>query len=228
MSADEELRHRPIRSFVLRQGRLTEAQKTALHDQWPALGLDWPRPAADPADWFAVRRPVVLEIGFGNGEAMLASVLADRDRNHLGIEVHRPGVGRLLRELAPHGLDNAKVIVADAVEVLTKGILPGTLDEVRLYFPDPWHKTRHHKRRIVQPAFVELIVSRLRPGGRFHLATDWAPYAEWMREVLSGCAALRPVAEGEAVAARRAQTHFERRGLKLGHPVADFLYERVG
>lgn len=228
MSADEELRRRPIRSFVLRQGRLTEAQKTALDEQWPALGLDWPRPAADPADWFAVRRPVVLEIGFGNGEAMLASALADRSRNHLGIEVHRPGVGRLLRELAPHGLDNAKVIVADAVEVLTKGILPGTLDEVRLYFPDPWHKTRHHKRRIVQPAFVELIVSRLRTGGRFHLATDWAPYAEWMREVLSGCAALRPVAEGEAVAARRAQTHFERRGLKLGHPVADFLYERVG
>ncbi len=228
MSSDEELRHRPIRSFVLRQGRLTEAQKTALDEQWPALGLDWPRPAADPADWFAVRRPVVLEIGFGNGEAMLASALADRSRNHLGIEVHRPGVGRLLRELAPHQLDNAKVIVADAVEVLTKGILPGTLDEVRLYFPDPWHKTRHHKRRIVQPAFVELIVSRLRPGGRFHLATDWAPYAEWMREVLSGCAALRPVAEGEAVAARRAQTHFERRGLKLGHPVADCLYARVG
>lgn len=228
MSSDEELRHRPIRSYVLRQGRLTEAQKAALEEQWPALGLDWPRPAADPADWFAVRRPVVLEIGFGNGEAMLASALADRSRNHLGIEVHRPGVGRLLRELAPHQLDNAKVIVADAVEVLTKGILPGTLDEVRLYFPDPWHKTRHHKRRIVQPAFVDLIVSRLRPGGRFHLATDWAPYAEWMREVLSGCAALRPVAEGEAVAARRAQTHFERRGLKLGHPVADFLYERVG
>lgn len=227
MTADPERRHRPIRSFVLRQGRLTKAQKAALEAHWPTFGLDWPRPAADPADWFAVRRPVVLEIGFGNGEAMLTSALADRSRNHLGIEVHRPGVGRLLRELAPHQLDNAKVIVADAVEVLTQGILPGTLDEVRLYFPDPWHKTRHHKRRIVQPAFVDLIGSRLRPGGRFHLATDWAPYAEWMREVLSGCAALRPVAEGEAVAARRAQTHFERRGLKLGHPVADFLYERV-
>lgn len=227
MTADAERRHRPIRSFVLRQGRLTKAQKAALEAHWPTFGLDWPRPAADPADWFAVRRPVVLEIGFGNGEAMLTSALADRSRNHLGIEVHRPGVGRLLRELAPHQLDNAKVIVADAVEVLTQGILPGTLDEVRLYFPDPWHKTRHHKRRIVQPAFVDLIGSRLRPGGRFHLATDWAPYAEWMREVLSGCAALRPVAEGEAVAARRAQTHFERRGLKLGHPVADFLFERV-
>jgi tRNA (guanine-N7-)-methyltransferase len=227
VTADAERRHRPIRSFVLRQGRLTKAQKAALEAHWPTFGLDWPRPAADPADWFAVRRPVVLEIGFGNGEAMLTSALADRSRNHLGIEVHRPGVGRLLRELAPHQLDNAKVIVADAVEVLTQGILPGTLDEVRLYFPDPWHKTRHHKRRIVQPAFVDLIGSRLRPGGRFHLATDWAPYAEWMREVLSGCAALRPVAEGEAVAARRAQTHFERRGLKLGHPVADFLFERV-
>lgn len=215
---------RAIRSFVLRQGRLTEAQRKALEQDWPDFGLDWPRPAAEPWTWFGRQAPVVLEIGFGNGEALLAAAAADRQRLYLGIEVHRPGVGRLLRELRAASLDNVRVIQADAVEVLRAGIAPSSLAEVRLYFPDPWHKTRHHKRRIVQPAFVELIASRVVPGGRLHLATDWAPYAEWMREVLEASPSWQ--AEPGASRDARIETHFERRGLRLGHAVSDMVYRR--
>lgn len=222
--------HRAIRSFVLRQGRTTEAQREALQRDWPRFGLDWPQPLAHPSQWFGNDRPVVVEIGFGNGEALGAAAGADPTRNYLGMEVHRPGVGRLLRQLAAANLDHVRVISADAVEVLQQGIAAGSLDEVRLYFPDPWHKKRHHKRRIVQSAFCDLVASRLRSGGRFHLATDWEPYALWMREVLdahpqfrntAGAAGFVPKPDG------RIETHFERRGLKLGHGVFDLLYERV-
>lgn len=228
---EAESAHRHIRSFVLRQGRMTDAQRIALERDWPRFGLDWPRPAAHPSDWFATPRPVVLEIGFGNGEALRAAALADRARNYIGIEVHRPGVGRLLRELAPTDLDNVKVMAVDAFEVLRDGVLPGTLDELRLYFPDPWPKARQNKRRIVQPAFVELVASRLRPGGRFHLATDWAPYAEWMRQVLDASASFRNTADASGYVPRpegRIETHFERRGRKLGHEVFDLVYVRGG
>jgi tRNA (guanine-N7-)-methyltransferase len=222
--------HRAIRSFVLRQGRTTDAQREALERDWPRYGLDWPRPAADPRSWFASPLPVVVEIGFGNGEAIAAAAAADPARNYLGIEVHRPGVGRLLRELAARAIDNVRVISADAVEVLRDGIEPGSLDEVRLYFPDPWHKTRHHKRRIVQTPFVELVASRLRPGGRFHLATDWEPYAQWMREVLDPSPLFRNSGGDTGFVPRpegRIETHFERRGRRLGHGVWDMVYERA-
>jgi len=222
--------HRAIRSFVLRQGRTTEAQREALERDWPRYGLDWPRPAADPRSWFAQPLPVVVEIGFGNGEAIAAAAAADPARNYLGIEVHRPGVGRLLRELSAQGIDNVRVISHDAVEVLRDAILPGTLDEVRLYFPDPWHKTRHHKRRIVQTPFVELVASRLRPGGRFHLATDWEPYALWMREVLDPSPLFHNTSTSDGYVPRpegRIETHFERRGRRLGHGVWDMVYARV-
>lgn len=169
--------HREIRSFVLRQGRTTEAQREALERDWPRFGLDWPRPMAHPASWFSTEQPVVVEIGFGNGEALGAAAAADPGRNYLGIEVHRPGVGRLLRQLAAENLDNVRVISADAVEVLREGIAPGSLDEVRLYFPDPWHKKRHHKRRIVQTPFCDLVASRLAPGG----ASTWRPTGSPMR-----------------------------------------------
>ncbi len=227
---DGKAMHRAIRSFVLRQGRTTEAQREALERDWPRFGLDWPRPMAHPATWFSAEQPVVVEIGFGNGEALGAAAAADPGRNYLGIEVHRPGVGRLLRQLAAENLGNVRVISADAVEVLRQGIAPGSLDEVRLYFPDPWHKKRHHKRRIVQTPFCDLVASRLAPGGRFHLATDWEPYALWMREVLDvhpqfrntgGEAGYVPKPEG------RIETHFERRGRKLGHGVWDMVYERL-
>lgn len=227
-AAPQERRH--IRSFVLRQGRLTEAQREALDRDWPRFGIDWPQPQAHPATWFAREQPVVVEIGFGNGEALRAAALADRARNYIGIEVHKPGVGRLLRELAATDLDNVKLISADAVEVLRDGIAPGSLDELRLYFPDPWPKARHHKRRIVQTAFVDLVASRLRIGGRFHLATDWMPYAEWMRQVLDPNPHYRNTAtDPSGYVSRpdgRIETHFERRGLKLGHQVVDLVYER--
>ena len=222
--------HRAIKSYVLRQGRTTDAQREALARDWPRFGLDWPRPMAAPAAWFGADRPVVLEIGFGNGEAVAAAAAADPARSYLGIEVHRPGVGRLLRDIGARGLDNVRVISADAVEVLRESIAPGSLDEVRLYFPDPWHKARHNKRRIVQTPFVELVASRLRPGGRFHLATDWEPYAHWMREVLDPSPLFRNTGGESGFVPRpegRIETHFERRGLKLGHGVWDMVYERV-
>lgn len=230
MSDESTPRHRHIRSFVLRQGRTTDAQRAALERDWPRFGLDWPRPAADPADWFPQRAPVVLEIGFGNGEALAAAAAADPARNYLGIEVHRPGVGRLLRELDARALANVRVLAHDAVEVLRDAIAPASLDEVRLYFPDPWHKTRHHKRRIVQAPFVELVASRLRTGGRFHLATDWQPYAQWMREVLDPSPLFRNISTGDGFVPRpegRIETHFERRGRRLGHGVWDLVYLRT-
>ena len=222
--------HREIRSFVLRQGRTTEAQREALERDWPRFGLDWPRPMARPAEWFGDDKPVVVEIGFGNGEALAAAAAADPARNYLGIEVHRPGVGRLLRQLAAADQSNARVISADAVQVMRETLAPGSLDEVRLYFPDPWHKKRHNKRRIVQTPFCDLVASRLRPGGRFHLATDWEPYAHWMREVLDGHPQFRNSAGAEGFVPKpegRIETHFERRGLKLGHGVFDLVYERL-
>jgi tRNA (guanine-N7-)-methyltransferase len=222
-------RHRSIRSFVLRQGRTTDAQRDALARDWPRFGLDWPQPMAAPTTWFATQRPVVLEIGFGNGEALVAAAKADPGRDYLGIEVHRPGVGRLLRGAAAADLDNLKVISEDAVVVLREGIATASLDEVRLYFPDPWPKKRHHKRRIVQTPFVELVASRLRPGGHFHLATDWQEYALWMREVLDPCPLFANTAGPDGYVEcppGRIETHFERRGRKLGHGVWDLLYQR--
>jgi len=229
-AADQQSpKHRAIKSYVLRQGRTTDAQREALERDWPRFGLDWPRAMAAPTQWFGAPLPVVLEIGFGNGEALAAAAASDPARAYLGIEVHRPGVGRVLRDIAARDLSNVRVISADAVEVLREGIAPASLDEVRLYFPDPWHKARHHKRRILQPAFVELIASRLRMGGLFHLATDWEPYALWMREVLDGSPQFDNLSGAAGYVARpagRIETHFERRGRKLGHGVWDLLYER--
>ena len=223
--------HREIRSFVLRQGRTTEAQREALERDWPRFGLDWSRPMAHPASWFSSEQPVVVEIGFGNGEALGAAAAADPGRNYLGIEVHRPGVGRLLRQLAAENLDNVRVISADAVEVLREGIAPGSLDEVRLYFPDPWHKKRHHKRRILAPGFVTDLARIVKPGGFFHAATDWQDYAEHMLAVLSASPAFTNRAGEGRFAPRpdtRPMTKFERRGQRLGHGVWDLIFNRRG
>lgn len=233
MSQDEGAadapQRRPIKSFVLRQGRITEAQRAALEALWPRYGLDWP---LQPADALAQRvgtQPLVMEIGFGNGEALAAAAAADPARHYLGLEVHRPGVGRLLRSLDAQGTRNVSVIAHDAVEVLRTAIAAGTLDELRLYFPDPWPKARHHKRRIVQDEFVALVASRLRPGGLFHLATDWQAYAEHMVEVLERNPQLVNIAgpgQSSPRPAWRIETHFERRGLRLGHAVSDLIYRR--
>jgi tRNA (guanine-N7-)-methyltransferase len=221
--------HRPVRSFVLRQGRLTPAQERAFAEHWSRFGLDY---AGQPRDLDAVfgrHAPRVLEIGFGNGEALRWAAAHDSGRDFIGIEVHRPGVGRLLNGLAADATGNVRLYCHDAVEVLNNELAPGSLAEVRIWFPDPWHKKRHNKRRLVQPAFADLLASRLAPGGLLHLATDWQPYAEHMLDVLEASADFANLAGPRGSVPRpdsRPQTHFESRGQRLGHGVWDLLYAR--
>jgi tRNA (guanine-N7-)-methyltransferase len=221
---------RSIRSFVIRAGRVTDAQQRAMSELWPVHGLDFdPLQGLDLATIFGRNAPCTLEIGFGNGENLATLAAAHRERDYLGIEVHRAGVGRLLQAARDAQLTNLRVISHDAVEVLEQSIAPGTLDEVLILFPDPWHKKRHHKRRIVQPAFVALLADRLRAGGRLSLATDWQPYAEWMLEVLGAEPALENLAPDGRFVPRpdwRTLTRFEARGERLGHGVHDLAFRR--
>ena len=230
---------RRIGALLLGAGRITPAQQRALDEVWPRLGIDIPAPGtaqtapAISLDWDAVfgrRAPRTLEIGFGNGENLLALAAAHPERDFIGVEVHRAGVGHLLLRADEAGLANLRVICHDAVEVLERHVAPASLDEVLVLFPDPWHKKRHHKRRLIQPTFVDLVVSRLRPGGRLQLATDWEPYAQQMLEVLSACPALRNLASDGGFVPRpgwRALTRFERRGHRLGHGVWDLSFGKA-
>ena len=220
---------REVRSFVMRQGRFTEAQQRAFDQLWPRYGLDYSGQRRDLDAVFGRPAPRVLEIGFGNGEALRFAARHDKDRDYIGLEVHAPGVGRLLNALAEDDADNVRLYHHDAVEVLENEIADGSLDEVRIYFPDPWHKKRHHKRRLVNPQFAALLVRKLAPDGRLHLATDWRDYAEQMWDVLDAIAGLENAAGPRGHVARpewRPQTHFETRGQKLGHGVWDLLYHR--
>lgn len=227
---DTALRQRRIRSFVLREGRITPAQQRAFDAHWTRYGLDY---AGAPRDFdaaFGRHAPRVLEIGFGNGEALAWAAAHDPARDYLGIEVHGPGVGRLMNALAAQGSDNVRIYKHDAVEVLEREIAPASLAEVRIWFPDPWPKKRHHKRRLIQPGFVALLASRVAPGGLLHLATDWADYAAHMLEVLEAAPDWRNRLGAGRYAERpawRIETHFERRGVRLGHGVWDLLYERT-
>ncbi len=220
---------RQVRSFVLRQGRLTDGKQRALDEQWPRYGLDY---AGTPRDFdaaFGRTAPLVVEIGFGNGEQLLFASANEAEKNLVGIEVHAPGVGRLLHGAAEAGATNLRVYCHDAVEVLSHEVADATLDEVRIYFTDPWHKKRHHKRRLVQPAFVALLARKLKPGGRLHLATDWENYQRQMLAVCDAEPLLRNRAGPGGSVERpqwRRQTHFETRGLNLGHGVWDLLYDR--
>ena len=228
--AEEEKHPRKIRSFVLREGRITPAQQRAFEQHWQRFGVDYAGQIHDLDALFGRRAPRVLEIGFGNGEALAWASEHDPDRDYLGIEVHRPGVGRLMNALAKRDARNVRLWNHDAVEVLENEIAPDSLDEVRIWFPDPWHKKRHHKRRLIQPAFVQLLASRVKLGGLLHLATDWSDYAEHMREVLGGARAWRSRSGDGGHVERppwRIETRFEQRGLRLGHGVWDFLYDRV-
>lgn len=221
---------RQIRSFVLRQGRFSPAQQRAFEQHWPRFGLDYRGTARDFDAVFGRKARRVLEIGFGNGEALRFAALHDRARDYIGIEVHAPGVGRLLNALSEDDNGHVRIYHHDAVEVLTHEIADGELDEVRIYFPDPWHKKRHHKRRLVQPGFANLIASKLAHGGRLHLATDWQDYAEQMWDVLDATPGLRNRAGLRGHVPRpdwRPQTHFETRGQRLGHGVWDLLYDRA-
>ena len=218
-----------IRSFVLRTGRMTVAQSRALEDLWPRYGLDDTGVMLDLDTVFGRQALRTVEIGFGDGELLVTLAAAHPERDFLGFEVHTPGVGHCLLRAAELGLTNLRVMRADAVEMITHSIPPNSLDEVMVYFADPWPKKRHHKRRIVQTAFATLLASRLRSGGSLRLATDWVPYAEWMRDVLDPHPDFMNVAGAEGYIPRPAErpvTKFERRGERLCHEVRDLHYRR--
>ena len=230
-TAPDTSHHRAIRSFVVRAGRMTSAQERALRELWPALGIDNGEAPLDFTAAFGRDAPVTLEIGFGNGESLVALAFAHAERNYLGLEVHPPGVGHLLLRCEAAKLNNVRVICEDAVQVLQRRVPDASLDEVLLYFPDPWPKKRHHKRRIVQPSFVELVTRKLKPGGVFRMATDWQPYAEHMLATTGGSTVLRnESATGDYVERpdSRPLTRFERRGQRLGHGVWDLAFRRPG
>jgi tRNA (guanine-N7-)-methyltransferase len=225
-----EIEHpRSIRSFVMRGGRITEAQQRALDLLWPQYGISFSAAPLDLDTAFGRSAPITLEIGFGNGDNLAEQAAAHPERNYLGVEVHRPGVGRLLLSLEDRQLRNAKVICHDAVEVLTHQVPAQSLSEVVILFPDPWHKKRHHKRRLVQAPFVELVTDRLASGGVLRFASDWQPYADAVLEVLNANPRLRNTASGGGFIPRpgeRNPTRFERRGERLGHDVWDIAFER--
>jgi tRNA (guanine-N7-)-methyltransferase len=222
-------RARSVRSFVIRAGRTTEAQRRALTELWPRFGVDFTPRLLDLDALYGRHAPQVVEIGFGNGEHLADLAMRQPDRNYLGIEVHPPGVGHLLLELAESGLENVRVSGHDAVEVFEAQIPPASLDEIQILFPDPWPKKRHHKRRLIQSRFAACLADRLRPGGLLRLATDWEPYAEQMLQVLTACELLENLAPAGSFAGQstdRAPTHFEQRGRRLGHEVWELAFRR--
>jgi tRNA (guanine-N7-)-methyltransferase len=220
---------RAIRSFVTRSGRITSAQERALQQLWPRYGIELGAAPLDLDSLFGRRARRVAEIGFGNGENLLALATSRPAEDFLGIEVHRPGVGRLLLQLEQRALGNVRVICRDAVEVLERYLRGSCLDEMLILFPDPWPKKRHHKRRLIQPPFVTLLAECLRSGGVLRLATDWEPYATEMLATLSAEPQLHNVAAAAGFAPRpaeRSPTRFERRGERLGHRVWDLEFGR--
>ena len=221
---------RRIRSFVRREGRMTPSQQRAMDELWPLFGVEADGRPIDFAALFGREAPVVVEVGFGNGEAMLHMATLHPEWNFLGIEVHRPGVGGLMIRLQEQGLTNVRLVAEDAVEIIKGQIAEGSVDKFLLFFPDPWHKKRHHKRRIVQPEFVQLLRGKLKSHGEFHMATDWQPYAEHMRTVMEAAEGfVNKAGMGEYSVAPdyRPVTKFERRGLRLGHGVWDLIYIRL-
>ncbi len=220
-------RRRTVRSFVRRGGRLTRAQQRAMAELWPRYGVD---AGNGPLDLDAVFGRVaaqrVVEIGYGNGESLVAMAAAAPGTDFLGIEVHEPGIGHCLLEIERCGVTNLRLVAADAVELLAARLVAATIDRINLYFPDPWPKKRHHKRRIVNAAFLAAVRRALRPGGHLHIATDWAPYAEHVREQLDSARGFTVVSyrehAGEAPL-QRPTTKFERRGLALGHRIHDWI-----
>ncbi|MDQ2070611.1 tRNA (guanosine(46)-N7)-methyltransferase TrmB [Natronospira bacteriovora] len=226
---DEKKFLRPIRSFVRREGRLTPAQERAMAELYPRYGLSFEKAPVDLAALFGREAPVTLEIGFGNGELLATLAAQHPERNFLGIEVHRPGVGRLLNRVEEEGLENVRVSTHDAVEVLREQIPENSLDRLLIFFADPWPKKRHHKRRLIQPAFAELAARRLADDGQLLLATDWEDYKNHMLEVLDACPMLENTAGPGGTVPRpddRPVTHFERRGVRKGHGVWDLVYRK--
>ncbi|MBW8192644.1 tRNA (guanosine(46)-N7)-methyltransferase TrmB [Neiella marina] len=219
---------RRIRSFVRREGRLSNRQQRALDELWPSYGLDYSGERVELSELFGRQANTVVEIGFGMGASLVAMAKAAPEINFLGIEVHRPGVGACLADVEDEALTNVRTMEHDAVEVLQNTLAENSVDRLQLFFPDPWHKKRHHKRRIVQPEFVAMVQRVLKPGGVFHMATDWENYAEHMLEVMTEAPGFSNQHPDTSYAPRpdyRPLTKFEKRGQRLGHGVWDLLFE---
>lgn len=221
---------RSVRSYVLRQGRMTDAQKQSVEQLWPRYGVALADAASfDITAFFEQQAPLILEIGFGMGGSLAAMAAANPELNYLGVEVHRPGVGRLMRFLDEQQINNVRVVNDDAMKLLTEYLPDESLSGFQLFFPDPWPKKKHHKRRLVQPPFIELLVTKLVAGGFIHMATDWQPYAEHMEAVLARCSTISN-AKGtplyEQCVAQRPDTRFENRGKRLGHTITELVYKK--
>lgn len=231
MTSSDQTKHRPIKSFAIRSGRMTAAQREGLQTHLQKWGLTIQDGVINAAQIFNNNYPTALEIGFGMGDSLAAMAIAEPQKNFIGIEVHSPGIGRLLSLVASHELKNVRVFDGDAVEILKNNITSNSLDRVNIYFPDPWHKTKHHKRRLIKPEFLSLVHSRLSIGGILHVATDWEHYANHVLKLLdqqpqfenigdhNGC--VDPVDFG------RPETKFERRGKRLGHEVWDMAFRSI-
>ena len=223
-----EFKPKSIRSFVIRAGRITASQKAAFDTWWPDYGLSLYQGLIHPADVFGRDAPLVLEIGFGMGDSLLEMAKNEPEKNFIGIEVHPPGVGKLINSAGKERIKNLRVYMADAMDVLDDCIPNGSIDRLQLYFPDPWHKKKHNKRRIVQAAFVHALHPKLKEKGVFHMATDWQPYAEHMLEVMSDAPSFVNCASDGGYSPRPAYrpiTKFEMRGERLGHGVWDLLFQ---
>jgi tRNA (guanine-N7-)-methyltransferase len=226
---DENTPQRKIRSFIRRQGRITQGQQLSLEHYWDKYCLD-PNKAFNAIEVFGRHAPLCVEIGFGNGECLVKLAAANPDKDYLGIEVHRPGVGHLMMQLEQQGLQNVKIYCHDAIEVLTNNLADNSLVAAHLFFPDPWPKKKHHKRRIVQSSFVDLLAKKLQSDGYFHAATDWENYAEAMLGVLSADPRFSNASPTNNYCdrpAHRPLTKFEQRGLRLGHGVWDLIFIRA-
>jgi tRNA (guanine-N7-)-methyltransferase len=228
--AEDTSKHRAIKSFVMRAGRMTEGQQRGLDQGWPKFGLQLEDGLRDFDQLFGRTAPRTFEIGFGMGHSTLEMAAASPEQDFIGVEVHRPGVGALLNGLMTQNLSNMRVYSCDALDVLRHCVADASLDRVLLFFPDPWHKAKHNKRRIVQPAFAELVRQKLKVGGVLHMATDWQPYAEYMLEVMNAAPGFQNLAtDGHYVPrpSERPTTKFERRGERLGHGVWDLKFQRI-
>lgn len=223
-----EFKDKAIRSFVIRGGRMTDAQRAAFDHYWPQYGLSLYDGRMHPAQVFAQDQPLAVEVGFGMGDSLLQMARDEPYLNFIGIEVHPPGVGRLINNAGKLGLDNLKVYMADAKDVLDECFDDDSISRLQVYFPDPWHKKKHHKRRIVQADFTELAVRKLKAEALLHIATDWQTYAEAMLEVLQAHPRLQnTAADFSPRPAFRPQTKFEQRGAQLGHGVWDLLFKKL-
>jgi len=222
--------HRPIRSYVLRQGRLTKGQQKAFELSWPQFGIQFNQRPIDLSLAFGNDQPVFLEIGFGNGDSLIQMAQHAPEHNFLGIEVHGPGVGHLLMEIRERQINNIRIIQHDALEVLEQAIQANSLAGCYLFFPDPWHKKKHHKRRIMQERLLNLLASRIQPGGFFHAATDWKDYAVQMMAELTAHPGFKNRMQDNTYSPRpdeRPVTRFEQRGHRLGHDVWDMVFDRT-